>query len=183
MRASQRVGAKYMNSQYWRSNSHGRYWNMKAEFSRSDLGQDRAHRGQPVDDRDLGVGILVLELARDRAGGEVVALADVGGDDQDLARLGLGVGLAGGDDRRVLLLALAACGLLVAPVDVAAHALGERRRRASSRARARRAALETILPPKSPGGPGVWTISTSPISSLIVSAICLIVTVSSLARL
>ena len=91
------------------------------------LGQDRAHRRQPVDDRDLGVGILVPELARDRAGGEIVALADVGGDDQHLAGLGLGVGLAGRDDRRLLLLGLG-LGLLVAPVDVAPHALGERRR-------------------------------------------------------
>ena len=80
---------------------------MKAEFSRRIFGEDRSHRRQAVDDRDLGVGILVLELARDRARGEIVALADVGGDDQDLARLGLGVGLSGRDDRRGLLSAAA----------------------------------------------------------------------------
>ena len=91
-----------------------------------DLGEDRPHRRQAVDDRDLGVGILVLELARDRAGGKVVALADVGGDDQDLAGLGLGVGLAGRDDHG-LLLVLGRLDLGQAPVDVAAHALVERR--------------------------------------------------------
>ena len=87
-----------------------------------------AHGRQAVDDRDLRVGILVLELAGDRAGGQVVALADVGGDDQDLARLGLGVGLAGRDDR-VLLRHRRLGRLLAAPLDVAAHALGKRRRR------------------------------------------------------
>ncbi len=116
--AIQRVGVKYMNSQYCMSNSHGSHWNMNWRVLAQHLGQHRAHRGQPVDDRDLGVGILVFELARHRARGQVVALADVGGDDQDLARLGLGVGLARGDHPASLALGGERL-LLAAPLDVA----------------------------------------------------------------
>ena len=126
-RASHLVGAKFMNSRYWRSNHQGTHRNMNAEFSRSSLRQDGAHRGQPVDDRDLRVGILVLELARDRSRRQIVPLADVGGDDQDVPGARLGVGLAGRDHRGRLLIG-GLRGLLAPPVDVPAHALGERRR-------------------------------------------------------
>ena len=126
---------------------------MKAEFSRSDLGEDRPHRGQAVDDRDLGVGILVLEFARDRARGKIVALADVGGDDQDLARLGLGVGLAGRDDHGLVvgllrgLLARRQSTYLRTPSANGVAAVQPSSWRARSE--------DTILPPKSPGRAGV----------------------------
>ena len=102
------------------------------------LGQDRPHRGQAVDDRDLGVGVLVVELAGDRAGRQIVALADVGRDDQHLARLasasGSPAGITAASSRSA-----ARRLLLAAPVDVPAHALGERRRRGPAELAARRA--------------------------------------------
>jgi hypothetical protein len=92
-----------------------------------DPGQDDAHRRQAVDDRDLRVGILVLELACHRARRQVMPLADVRGDDQDLTRTGFRVGFAGRyHGRRVLLARLRR--LLTAPLHVTADALGERRR-------------------------------------------------------
>ena len=46
--ASQRVGAKFMNSRYWKSNSHGTQRNMNAEFSRSTLVSTGPIAGSPL---------------------------------------------------------------------------------------------------------------------------------------
>ncbi len=87
-------------------------------------GEDGSHRRQSVDDRHLRVRVFVLELAGQGAGGQVVALPDVGRDDEDLARARLGVGLARRDDR-LALLGRDPSGLLATPAHVTAHALAE----------------------------------------------------------
>ena len=48
-----------------------------------DAGDERPHRVEAVDDLDLGVGPLGSDPSGKHAGGRVVTLADVGGDDQD----------------------------------------------------------------------------------------------------
>ena len=48
-----RVGAKPMNSRYWRSNSHGTQRNMNSEFSRRSL-----VRNQPIAGRPLTIEML-----------------------------------------------------------------------------------------------------------------------------
>ena len=172
-----------MNSLYWKSNSHGSQRNMKAEFSRSTLVRIGPIAGRPLTIETWASGSSSLELARDRAGGEIVALADVGGDDQDLARLGLGVGLAGRDHRGVVRRAwpASACSWRHSTYRRTPSENGVAAVQPSSRS-AR--SLETILPPKSPGRAGrVDDLDVADQISWIVSAICLIVTFSSLARL
>ena len=180
-------------SQYWTSNIQGVQRKVKREPPRT-----TAERIFPIASRPLAIstsalGDLLFEVGLDDPRRQVVALADVGGEDQD-PRLAL---LASGEAPASS--APAACSLPFSEGRLPGTGSGGRVvqrthstylrtpslklvsafQPSSSSARS----LEIALPGKSPGRGGVWTISQLSVFSCTRSAISRIVTISSPERL
>ena len=79
---SQRVGANFVNSQYWTSKIQGAQRKTKREPSRSTAARACPSPRDRVD-RHLDAGDLLFEVGFDHPRRQVVALADVGGEDED----------------------------------------------------------------------------------------------------
>ena len=170
-----------MKSLYWMSNSHGTHWNMNAEFSRRTLVSTGPIAGRPLTIETCASGSSSWNSRMTARAGrscpspmsaEMIRILR-GWDSESGSPAGItaassAVALAFSFSSRQSM-------YFATPSENGVEALHSSSRRARSD--------DTTLPPKSPGRAGVYSISTLPISSCTRTAICLIVTFSSEARL